>query len=153
LSLMTELKHELDKLFGGISQESRLLKLDTPLGADTLLPQRVHAVDRVSDGYTYTVDLLSLDHAIELKRLIAQEVTLWVLQADASYVPVHGYVHTVRKLGSDGQLSAYQIAFASCLHFLKFRKDARIWQDKGADEIIAEVLGAHPQCQGKFGSN
>jgi type VI secretion system secreted protein VgrG len=147
---MTELKHELDKLFGGISQESRLLKLDTPLGADTLLPQRVHAVDRVSDGYTYTVDLLSLDHAIELKRLIAQEVTLWVLQADASYVPVHGYVHTVRKLGSDGQLSAYQIAFASCLHFLKFRKDARIWQDKGADEIIAEVLGAHPQCQGKF---
>lgn len=147
---MAELEHGLDKLFGGISQESRLLKLDTPLGSDTLLPQRAHAVDRVSDGFDYRVDLLSLDHDVELKQLIARDVTLWVQQADASYLPVHGYVHTVKKLGSDGQLSAYQIAFASCLHFLKFRKDARIWQDKAADEIIAEVLGAHPQCQGKF---
>ena len=73
-----------------------------------------------------------------------------MLQTDASYLPVHGYVHTAKKLGSDGQLSAYQIVFSSCLHFLKFRKDARIWQDKGADEIIAEVLAAHPQCQGRF---
>ncbi|PHV22397.1 type VI secretion system tip protein VgrG [Janthinobacterium sp. BJB446] len=139
-----------DNLFAGIGQHARLLKLDTPLGADALLAQRVHAVDRVSQGYDYVVDLLSLDDAVELKQLIAQEVTLWVLQPDASYSPIHGYVHTARKLGSDGQLSAYQIAFASCLHFLKFRKDARIWQNKGADDIIADVLGGHPQCQGKF---
>ncbi|CAM3183939.1 type VI secretion system Vgr family protein [Janthinobacterium lividum] len=139
-----------DNLFAGIGQHARLLKLDTPLGADVLLAQRVHAVDCVSEGYDYVVDLLSLDDAVELKQLIAQEVTLWVLQPDASYSPIHGYVHTARKLGSDGQLSAYQIAFASCLHFLKFRKDARIWQNKGADDIIADVLGGHPQCQGKF---
>jgi type VI secretion system secreted protein VgrG len=147
---MAELEQELEKLFRGLGQESRLLKLDTPLGSDVIIPQRVHAIDRLSDGFDYTVDLLSLEHNIELKQLIAEEVTLWVLQTDACYLPVHGYVHTVKKLGSDGHLSAYQIAFSSCLHFLKFRKDARIWQDKGADEIIAEVLGAHPQCQGKF---
>ena len=147
---MADSHSELDTLFGGISQKSRLLKLDTPLGTDTLLPQRVHGFDRLSDGFDYTVDLLSLDHNVELKQLIAQEVTLWVLQADAGYLPVHGYVHTAKKLGSDGQLSAYQLVFSSCLHFLKFRKDARIWQDKGPDEIIADVLAAHPQCQGQF---
>lgn len=70
---MAELKQGLDKLFRGIGQESRLLKLDTPLGSDTLLPQRVHAVDRVSNGFDYTVDVLSLDHDVELKQLIAQE--------------------------------------------------------------------------------
>lgn len=73
---MAELERELGKLFSGISQQSRLLKLDTPLGSDTLLAQRVHAYDRISDGFDYTVDLLSLAHDIELKQLIAQEVTL-----------------------------------------------------------------------------
>lgn len=135
---------------GRISQQRRLLKLDTTLGVDVLLPQRVVGVDRLSEGYTFTLDLLSLDHNVQLKQLIAQPVTLWVLQPDAAYLPVHGYVHSAKKLGSDGQLSAYQLGFASCMHFLKFRKDARIWQDKNAEEIIAEVLSGHPQCQGQF---
>lgn len=39
-----------DNLFAGIGQHARLLKLDTPLGADVLLAQRVHAVDRVSQA-------------------------------------------------------------------------------------------------------
>jgi type VI secretion system secreted protein VgrG len=137
-------------LFGKIGQERRLLKLDTPLGLDTLLPRRAHGFDRISEGFDYTVDLLSLDDDIELKQLIAQEVTLWTLQTDASYLPVHGYVHTAQKLGSDGTLTAYQIGFSSYLHFLKFRKDARIWQDKNAEEIIAAVLNGHPQCRGRF---
>ena len=141
---------ELDKLFRGIRQQARLMKLDTPLGAEVLLPQRLHGHDRISHGFDYTVDLLSLNPQIELKQLIAQEVTLWVLQPDSSYLPLHGFVNTVRKLGSDGRLSAYQIIVSSFLHFLKFRQDARIWQDQGADEIIAEVVGMHPQCQGKF---
>jgi uncharacterized protein involved in type VI secretion and phage assembly len=120
------------------------------LGTNVLLPQRLYGHDRISHGFDYTVDLLSLNPEIELKQLIAQEVTLWLLQPDSSYSPLHGFVNTARRLGSDGQLSAYQIVFSSFLHFLKFRKDARIWQDKGADEIIAEVLGNHSQCQGKF---
>lgn len=147
---MNEFNQGAEKLFGGISQAGRLLKLDTSLGPELLLPQRAHGFDRISAGFDYIVDLLSLDADIELKQLIAQEVTLWILQIDATYVPVHGYVHSARKLGSDGQLTAYQIGFSSCLHFLKFRKDARIWQDKTTEEIIADVLGAHPQCQGRF---
>ena len=147
---MSDSRQLADRLFGKIGQEKRLLKLDTPLGPDTLLPQRAHGFDRISEGFDYTVDLLSMDADIELKQLIAQEVTLWMLQTDASYLPVHGYVHTAKKLGSDGQLTAYQIGFSSCFHFLKFRKDARIWQDKNAEEIIAAVLNGHLQCRGRF---
>jgi type VI secretion system secreted protein VgrG len=147
---MGESAQVVNKLFGKIGQERRLLKLDTPLGADTLMPRRAHGFDSISEGFDYAVDLLSLDDNIELKQLIAQEVTLWTLQSDGSYLPVHGYVHTAKKLGSDGELTAYQIGFSSCLHFLKFRKDARIWQDKNAEEIIAAVLNGHPQCQGRF---
>ncbi|AIY42078.1 putative vgr-related protein [Collimonas arenae] len=136
---------------GGVSQQSRLLKLDTPLGTDVLLPHRVVAHDRLGRGYTYTLDVLSLQSDIELKQLIAQPVTLWIQQADKrSYLPVHGYVHQAGMLGHDGQFTVYQLAFSSWLHFLQYRQDARIWQDKTADDIISDVFDQHTQARGNF---
>jgi len=133
-----------------IGQQNRLLKLDTPLGVDILLPQRVIANERLGSGYTYTVDCLAVQDDIPLKQLIAQPVTLWISQADATYLPVHGYVHMMRRLGSDGQFTLCQMMFAPWLHFLKFRQDARIWQDKTTDDILCEVFNIHHQAQGNF---
>ncbi|MEJ7806503.1 MAG: type VI secretion system Vgr family protein, partial [Telluria sp.] len=133
-----------------IGQQNRLLKLSTPLGVDVLLPQRALAYERLGRGYEYNIDCLSNHEGIELKRLIAQPVTLWVQQADRNYLPVHGYVHTMKRLGSDGQFTYCQMSFGPWLHFLKYRKDFRIWQDKTADEILSDVFSGHPQAQGNF---
>ena len=135
---------------GGLVQQGRLLKLDTPLGNNVLLPQRVVARSRLGRHYEFTVDVVSTSTRIELKKLIAQPVALWVQQSDASYLPHHGYVHTARRLGSESGLTCYQIVFASWMHFLRFRKDARIWQDKPVDEILTDVFNMHPQAQGAF---
>ncbi len=133
-----------------IAQHDRLLRLTTPLGDAILLPQRVLAHERLGRSYDYTVDAVAVRDDVDLKKLIAQPVTLWIQQEDRSYVPVNGYVHTAKRLGSDGQLTYCQIAFAPWQHFLKFRRDARIWQDKRADDILAEVFAGHPQAQGNF---
>jgi type VI secretion system secreted protein VgrG len=133
-----------------VGQQDRLIKLTTPLGEDVLLPQHVTGHDRLGRGYAYTIDCVSVRADIDLRTLIAQPVTLWVQQADRSYLPVHGHVHTAKRLGSDGGLTYCQIAFAPWLHFLKFRKDARIWQDKRADDILADVFGEHPQARGNY---
>lgn len=138
---------------GGISQLDRLVKLDTPAGPDVLLPLRVVGKTRLGRNFYYTVDVTSLNGSLELKSLIAKAVTLWVQQADSSYLPFHGYVHAARRLGADGGLTYYQLSFSSWLHFLKFRKDARIFQDKTPEEILTEVFGAHPQARGAFRFN
>ncbi|WP_421376051.1 type VI secretion system Vgr family protein [Paraburkholderia sp. DD10] len=135
---------------GGLAQSDRLLKLDSLLGGNVLLPQRVIGHSRIGRHYEFTVDIVSTSGAIELKTLIAQPVTLWIQQTDKSYLPHHGYVHTARRLGSDNGLTSYQLGFASWMHFLRFRKDARIWQDKPADEILTDVFNLHPQAQGAF---
>jgi len=36
------------------------------------------------------------------------------------------------------------------MHFLKFRRDQRIWQDVSVEEIVSDVFNAHPQAQGRF---
>ena len=135
---------------GGLMQTDRLLRLDTPLAGDVLLPQRAIGHARLGRESAFTVDVVSLRDGIELKSLIAQPVTLWVQQTDRTYRPHHGYVHTARRLGSDSSLTRYQIGFTSWLHFLRFRTDARIWQDKTADAILTDIFNAHPQAQGAF---
>jgi type VI secretion system secreted protein VgrG len=135
---------------GGLLQTDRLLKLDTSLGENTLLPQRLVGQSRIGRDYEFTLDAVSTSDSIELKTLIAQPVTLWIQQTDQSYAPHHGYVHTARRLGSDSAITSYQIGFVSWMHFLRFRKDARIWQDKAVDEILTDVFNMHPQAQGAF---
>ncbi|MBN3808141.1 type VI secretion system Vgr family protein [Paraburkholderia sp. Ac-20347] len=135
---------------GGLVQTDRLIKLDTPLGDNVLLPQRAVGHARIGRDYGFTLDVVSTNENVELKTLIAQPVTLWLQQADQTYLPYHGYVHTARRLGADGSLTSYQLEFASWQHFLKFRSDARIWQDKTADAILTDVFNAHPQAQGAF---
>ncbi|MFM0059907.1 type VI secretion system tip protein TssI/VgrG [Paraburkholderia phytofirmans] len=138
---------------GGLLQSDRLLKLDTPLGVDVLLPQRLLGHSRLGRDYEFTLDAVSTNGNIELKKLIAQPVTLWIQQTEQSYAPHHGYVHTARRLGSDSAITSYQIGFVSWMHFLRFRKDARIWQDKTVDEILTDVFNMHPQAQGAFRFN
>lgn len=134
----------------GVVQNDRLLKLDTPLGKDVLLPLRAVGHSRIGRNYDFTVDTVSVASQIELKQLIAQPVTLWMQQTDGMYLPHHGYVHTASRLGSDGSTVYTQLAFSSWLHFLKFRKDARIWQDKTVEDILSDVFSAHPQARGRF---
>ncbi|KVU27942.1 type VI secretion protein [Burkholderia ubonensis] len=134
----------------GLIQSDRVVKLDTPAGPDVLLPQIVVGAARLGRNYEYAVDVVSLRDSLELKSLIAQPVTLWIQQADKSYRPRHGYVHTARRLGADGQLTSMQLIFSSWLHFLKFRKDARIFQDQSVEAILETVFQGHPQAVGAY---
>ncbi|KVM59121.1 type VI secretion protein ImpA [Burkholderia ubonensis] len=135
---------------GGLLQQDRLLKLDTPLGDNVLLPQRTLGWSRIGRHFDFTLDVLSTRGDLKLKSLIGQPVTLWIQQADQSYLPRNGYVYAVRRLGSEGGLTSYQISFASWMHFLKFRRDQRIWQEKPVDEILRDVFNAHSQAKGRF---
>ncbi|MEQ5840507.1 type VI secretion system tip protein VgrG [Paraburkholderia acidicola] len=135
---------------GGLSQQDRLLKLDTPAGNNVLLPHRVTGRSRIGRDFLFTLDCVSKSGDVQLKTLIAQPVTLWIQQTDSSYLPHHGYVHMARRLGSDGTLTTYQLAFSSWMHFLKFRRDQRHWQDEPVDQIISDVFNQHPQAQGMF---
>jgi len=84
-------------LRNGLVQSDRLLKLDTPLGDNVLLPQRLVGHARIGRDSSFSLDAVSTSDAIELKNLVAQAVTLWIQQSDKSYLPHHAYVNTARR--------------------------------------------------------
>ena len=136
---------------GGLIQQDRLIKTDIPALPDSaLVPRRAVLCSELGRDFSGSLDLVSTAGDIELKKLIAQPMTLWIQQADKSYLPVNGYIHTARRLGADGSFTSYQLTYASWMHFLRFRSDMRYWQDKSADAIITDVFNQHPQARGQF---
>ncbi len=65
---------------GGLIQSDRLVKLDTSLGNNVLVPQRVVGHSRIDCHFEFIADVVSTSESIELKTLIAQPVTLWIQQ-------------------------------------------------------------------------
>jgi type VI secretion system secreted protein VgrG len=137
-------------LTGGLIQDSRLLKLDTPLAKNALVPQRVVGHSRIGRDFEFAIDAISTNDDIPLKSLIAQPVTLWIQQSDKTYLPHHGYVHMARRLGADSGVATYQLRMSSFMHFLQLRTNRRKWLDKDARDIITEIFNDHPQARGNF---
>lgn len=144
--------HPIDKLLGEANpQHNRLVKLDTPLGPNWLLPLCVKGNARLGRDYDFAVDVVSSrGRDIKLNALLGKSVTLWLQQADGSYLPVNGYVHRFTRLGSDGALTYYQLRFSSWFYFLRLRRDMRDWQEMNGQQILADVFNEHPQAQGAY---
>ncbi|WP_341773428.1 type VI secretion system Vgr family protein [Burkholderia anthina] len=132
-----------------------MLKLDTPLGANTLIPIRAKGCAKLGRDYRWTVDVASTRDDIALLSLMHQPITLWIQQAstpfsNSTYRPVHGFVHRAGMLDSDGDLAVYQIEFASALFFLGHARDDHYWLEKDAREILIDVFHRYPQLRGCF---
>lgn len=135
---------------GGV-QRGRLIRLDTSAGDDILLPLYVKGMSRLGRDYEFVVDAVSAKRTpISLESMIGKPLTLWLRQADGSYLPYHGHVTAADRLGSDGPLSFYQLRFSSWLCFLPLRRDIRDWQEETGEQIIGDVFDEHPQARGAY---
>ena len=132
-------------------QYHRLIRLDTPLGDNCLLPLYAKGVSQLGRDYEFIVDAVSIKRQeIALESLIAQPATLWLRQTGGAYLPHHGYIKSFIRLGSDGPVTVYQLRFSSWMCFLPLRRDMRDWQEQTGEQILADVFDEHPQAQGAY---
>lgn len=144
-------EHLYDAIYYGNVQRNRLIRLDTPAGTDRLVPLQVKGSACLGRDYEFIVDAVSnAGGEIGLDALIGASVTLWLQQTDGGYLPYHGYVHTMSRLGSDGPLTFYQLRFSSWMVFLRLRRDMRDWQEESGEKIVSDVFEQHPQAQGAY---
>lgn len=132
-------------------QYGRIVRLDTPLGEDWLVPLYVRGRACLGRDFEFTIDAISTRlETIHAKGLIRQSVTLWIRQTDGSEMPIHGYVTAFSRLGADGGNAYYQLRFNSFLALLRLGSDRRDWIETPAQQTVSDVLGKYPQAAGNF---
>lgn len=131
------------------TQDTRLIRLATPLGAD-LLAECVRGEEGISQGYRFRIDALCTDAHLPLKSLIGQPVLLQLLTAARPALrPFHGHVLRAELSGSNAGFARYVITIAPWSAFLRYGRDSRIFQDMNVFDILDAVFRPYQQ-QGRL---
>ncbi|QOL49907.1 type VI secretion system Vgr family protein [Massilia litorea] len=129
--------------FNRFTQDTRLLRLTTPLGID-LLAECVRGEEGISKGYSFRVDALCTDAHLSLKSLIGQPALLQLLTATSGQMrSFHGHVTAFEISGANGGFARYTLTIEPWTRFLSFGRDSRIFQDKTVIEILDSVFKAY----------
>ena len=141
---------QLASLFHRHTQATRLLRLSTPLGEDTLLAECAQCEEALDGGYTVTISALSLDAGISLRALLGQPVLLQLLTVDSGAERAfHGHVTAAEMTGSNGGMARYVLTVQPWTAFLGYGRDSRVFQDMTVFDILDAVFGAW-QHQGRL---
>jgi type VI secretion system secreted protein VgrG len=139
---MSETMESAPRQAGDLTQDNRLLAIETPLGKDHLLLTSISGDEHISRLFAYQVDMLSLDRSIKPESLIGRKVKIIVREGRDNSRPIHGMV---------AQFHAGPITFRDCRRytakvvpwpwFLTHSSDCRIFQHLSIPEIIEQVFG------------
>lgn len=133
------------------TQDTRLLRLTTSLGADFLLVERITGHEALSETYRFDITALSTDAHIDLRSLLGQPALLQILtqHSRTELRPIHGHVTAVELLASDGGFARYRLTLEPWLAFLRYRRDSYVWQEKNVLDIVQEIFSDY-QGQGRL---
>ena len=121
----------------------RLLKLYFPRddGPDAgLLVNELHAIERVSADFIFTVTVLSDDPTIELKDVMAKMACVELLRADGSNRYFNGYCHEFALQKIENGLAVYQMVLKPWLRFFDLRKDFHIFHEQNIEQQTKEMF-------------
>ena len=129
--------------FANHTQDTRLLRLTTPLG-DSLLAECMRAEEGISRGFHFAIDALSLDADLSLRTLIGQPALLQLLTAEADRLRAfHGYVTAAEMTGANGGFARYALRLEPWTRFLALGRDSRVFQDMTVFDILDVVFGSY----------
>ena len=93
------------------SQEGRIIAVNTPLGEDALLLQRLAGVEGISRLYTFHLDLLSENPSISFTDIVGKGAAIRIRLAGGETRYVNGFVSRFMQTGRDQRFT--HIGFGS----------------------------------------
>src|SRR6266516_1040927 len=126
-----------------VTQEKKLLAIETPLGKDALLLQSFSGHEAISQLFRFSADLLSENPSISFKNIVGKQVTLQVHHSGDDKRHWNGFVSRFACVGGDNRFSHYRAEIVPWLWFLTRTADCQIFQQKTIPEIVKKVFQDH----------
>jgi type VI secretion system secreted protein VgrG len=141
----------LSTLFSQFTQDTRLLRIYTSLGTNTLIPESFVGQEGIDEGFCFDITVLSKDAHLSLRSLLGQPVLLEILtqHSRTDLRPIHGNVTAFELLSSDGGFARYRLRIEPWFAFLKYSYDSFVWQNKNVIDVVSEIFDSL-QGQGKL---
>ena len=112
------------------TQENRIIAVQTPLGDNVLLLQKLSGAEGISRLFTFHLDLLSENSSIAFTDIVGQRVTITIHAANGHDRYVNGFVSRFIQTGKDNRFAHYQAEVVPWLWFLTRNANCRIFQQK-----------------------
>jgi len=125
-----------------LTQNRRLLTLESPLGPDALIVQRFVATETLSSPFSIQLNLVSDQPRLKLDQLIGTPIALAIHEGESPRY-FHGLVSRIGCTGQNGPLHFYQAELVPWLWMLTKSADCRIFQDLSTPEIVEQVFAGH----------
>lgn len=125
-----------------LSQESRLLRITSPLGPDALILQGLAGEEGIGRLFRFRLDLLANDPKIAANDILGQTVTCTIAPKEGGARHIHG--HVVRfgpGEATSRDHTRYVAEIVPWFWFLTHTKDCRVFQNKSTKDIL-EILFA-----------
>lgn len=126
-----------------ITQATRQIGIETPLGQDALILRSFQGHEAISKLFAFELDLVSEEPSINYDDIVGQVVTVRVNLADESSRYWNGYVSRFVQAGQDSNVAVYQATMVPWLWFLDQTTDCRIFQSKTAPDIIKQIFNEY----------
>ena len=144
-----------------LTQENRVLKLTTLLGADYLLLESLDGSEGLSKLFSFDLELLHEENSDGLKptavdphRLLGQSVTVQIKLPDKTERFINGIVNFFAQRSRNSRFTNYQARVVPHVWLLTQRQQSRIFQQQSVPNILRKVLAgfeASFELQGEYG--
>ncbi len=126
-----------------VSQEQRLLRVETPLGDDAFILSNFNGTEGISELFSFSLSLLSHTQNIQAKDIVGHTITVKINSGQTDKPPrlFNGFVNHMVARGMTGEgLRQYQISIVPSLWLLTKSEHNRIFQNLNSIDIIQQVL-------------
>ncbi len=125
------------------TQDDRTMAVETPLGKDKLLLQRLDGEEGVSKLFHFDLELLSEDPGLDFNAIVGKNVTVSVKLIDGSKRYLNGIVNQFNQGGGDSRFTFYRAQIIPWTWLLSLTTDCRIFQNMTAPDIIQKIFADH----------
>ncbi|KEY59010.1 type VI secretion system Vgr family protein [Serratia sp. DD3] len=122
---------------------NRVILVHTPLAGNVLLFKSLVGHEKISELFSFEVEVLSTSNSINLRELLGKALTVELRSSPLPSRYLNGYITRMTLVGRESSGERYYIYRATVqpgLWYLTQNRDFRIWQEKTVPEIISSIL-------------
>lgn len=122
------------------TQAGRPLKIDTPLGTDVLLLERISGEEGISSSYEFELEMISLNASIDPTAIVRKPAVVTILAQGGAPRYIHGMIRRFTQLGRLDGISGYRATLVPWTWMLTLWSDCKIFQQKSVPDIVEAVF-------------